>query len=429
MRTSRAYILIAIALIMGIILGGSPLLEGMHPGTLVHQALSTSSDSARSAEHNMPQRAVSSSLRAYGSSTSTLTSLSSTAHAQRQGQGEESTTVLHERRSHAPRLLFMMASYTMEQLGALQKTLDCMRDICNAGWNVTVHVQTASDLVYDHERYQEFQRRLWCADAQDYVPLILEHYDKIGFGLNARHRIYMRKHVMDYDYFSFAEEDMLLTISHLTAFVAFQNHMKVVLPKTHLRYTIGFLRYEDSSLDTERVSWEYTPSLIDVADMGVAVGQFLVTTNLNQAIYLLSQEQVLDLQDRCGFLSDYGQNAFYRELRKAMDKDWKYLAVGVSEWSSSFQQILQCGMRRVIPVQQYEQFMIHHAVNKAQHRRPRKELLNARELHTVVLDKLKHPITMKEAFDTKVYNQYNLGLIDTSKFEGRSVWSWGVDEE
>lgn len=68
----------------------------------------------------------------------------------------------------------------------------------------------------------------------------------------------------------------------------------------------------------------------------------------SQAIFIFPREQVEDLEARCGFLSDIGgKSAFYLELRRrgvfipfhyylicqffrAMDKDWKYLSVGVS---------------------------------------------------------------------------------------------------
>ena len=63
-----------------------------------------------------------------------------------------------------------------------------------------------------------------------------------------------------------------------------------------------------------------------------------------------------------------GQSPFQRELRKALNADWKYLAVGISEWSSSFQHILQCGMRRIVPTfPSVQTFFIHHAANKVLH--------------------------------------------------------------
>ena len=53
----------------------------------------------------------------------------------------------------------------------------------------------------------------------------------------------MADHLLDFDYFVFAEEDMVLTYSHLRAFVFEQNKLKKSLPDSQwLRYQIGFLR-------------------------------------------------------------------------------------------------------------------------------------------------------------------------------------------
>jgi len=53
----------------------------------------------------------------------------------------------------------------------------------------------------------------------------------------------MADHLLDFDYFVFAEEDMVLTYSHLRAFVFEQDKLENSLPDSQwLRYQIGFLR-------------------------------------------------------------------------------------------------------------------------------------------------------------------------------------------
>jgi len=417
MRASQVYLYLALAVGLGIFFGASPLMQGLLRANNAAVA-AVESPKGSSAGHlpHLPTPVVS--------------SASQSAAPQKQGKisASASASASSGVTAPVPRLLFMTATYTLTQLAALQLTLDGMRDICNGGWDVSVHIDSASELTEEHPRFTEFKDRLWCARTRSQIPLTLTTYKKIGFGLNCKHRIVMRERLNDFDYFSFAEEDMRLSISHLAAFVSFESHLKERLPKTHTRYTIGFLRYEQSTIDTERVSWEYRPPLTHVATVPNA-GEFIVTNNLNQAIFLLSHEQVEDLNARCAFLTDVGQNSFYRELRRAMDADWKYISAGVSEWSSSYQQVLQCGLRRVIPVDHYEQFMIHHATDKAQHRRPRSELLNARQLRNVITEKMQNPITIEEAYETHIFHQYNLNLIDPAKFHGKSSWSWGVPAE
>lgn len=140
------------------------------------------------------------------------------------------------------RLLFMTASYTFDQFHSLQKVLDCMRDICNAGWEVSVLIDSASGLNYSHPRYVEIQDRSYCIRTGQPIPIVIEEYGKIGFGLNAKHRQYMTAHLNEFDYFSYAEEDMLLTVSHLTAVVTEQEKLKKYLVNDWIRYFIGFIR-------------------------------------------------------------------------------------------------------------------------------------------------------------------------------------------
>lgn len=462
MRLWSWYAYLAFALGFGLLLGASPLTQGLLWGK--------KSESLINGWGWTPKSSIVDTNALKSNPLVTLSGLRSKDLLPRQG----TTTSALEL---APRLLFMTATYTMGQLAALQQQFDGLRDICNAGWDVSIHIDSASELTYEHPRFEgkskfecfllsfsnlvrialyltddisciarsttmfralihhphicftEFRKRMWCSRTEAEIPISVTAYSKIGFGLNSKHRIVLRQRLQEFDYFSFAEEDMILSISHLQTFQKFTARMKKHFPQTYLRYTLGFLRYEDSTLDSERVSWEYRPQQIHVVDLGYEVGKYIVTTNLNQAIYLFSQEQVLDLEQRCGFLSDPGQNAFYRELRRAMDKDWKYISAGVSEWSSSFQHVLQCGVRRLIPVDHFEQSMIHHATDKAQHRRPRNELLNAVQLQAVVEEKMRAPITIDEAYNTLIFQQYNLHLMDKAKFDGKSLWSWEVPKE
>jgi hypothetical protein len=157
----------------------------------------------------------------------------------------------------AKRLLFMLASNSMDQFLYLQKTLDCMRDICNAGWNVTVHMSVSGEFSMENPRYQELLDRAYCVRNQEPIRIIMEQYpENMGFGLNSRHRLYLQQlyeralntdeafpFTDHFDYVSYAEEDMLLTISHLNAFMAAEAALQREFPSTWMQYVPGFLRY------------------------------------------------------------------------------------------------------------------------------------------------------------------------------------------
>jgi hypothetical protein len=143
----------------------------------------------------------------------------------------------------APSILFMTASYSFEQFISLQNVLDKWRDRCNGGWDVTVLIQVSSKgLVNTHQYLPILRERMYCVRTSSYIPLIVEEYGTIGFGLNSKHRAYAAAHLNDFDYFSYAEEDMLLSVSHLTAFVSATNKLKESNPESWMRYQIGFLR-------------------------------------------------------------------------------------------------------------------------------------------------------------------------------------------
>ena len=188
-----------------------------------------------------------------------------------------------------PSLLFMTASYSFDQFIALQKSIDSIRDICNSGWDVTVLIQTSPMGIHEqHPLYSSFRESLFCVRTGNYIPLVLEQFEAVGFGLNSKHRAFAAARIEEFDWFCYAEEDMLLTPSHLQAHVRATQQLQQAFPSTStpstpsssssalssvssstaaswLRYQIGFLRYEDSVVgSTDRVTWEYMPQHVSI---------------------------------------------------------------------------------------------------------------------------------------------------------------------
>ena len=183
------------------------------------------------------------------------------------------------------RLLFMVASYSFDQYLSLQRTMDSMRDICNAGWDVTVHLQVSTKAInVNHPEWALLKERMFCVRTGLYIPILLEEYDMIGFGLNSKHRAYASANLDSFDYFSYAEEDMLLSVSHLEAHISATERLRRLLPGQDdwLRYQIGFLRYEDSVVGSvDRVTWEYMPQQVCIINEteGTLSGHFSIALN------------------------------------------------------------------------------------------------------------------------------------------------------
>lgn len=147
---------------------------------------------------------------------------------------------------HQPkgRLMYMAASYDLSQYQCLWNSLTSLVETCNAGWNISVHLQVSNGLAYDSVLYQQIQDSMYCAYFDRLIPVLLTSYNaSIGFGLNSRHRQLIHKHLNDFDYFVYAEEDMVFKHSHLIAYLHAYEQVRVAYPLTYHTYTIGFLRY------------------------------------------------------------------------------------------------------------------------------------------------------------------------------------------
>jgi len=75
---------------------------------------------------------------------------------------------------HNMRLLFVMPSNSFDQFLSLQRVLDSLRDICNAGWNVTVAIQSSSGFDAFHPMYEVLSDRLYCIRSQSVIPIMAQ---------------------------------------------------------------------------------------------------------------------------------------------------------------------------------------------------------------------------------------------------------------
>lgn len=141
-----------------------------------------------------------------------------------------------------PSLLYMTASYSTKQLSSLERVFDSLLDLCNFGYNITIHLQVSNGISYDSPLYSVLKSRLYCRTVHSFIPVIVDSYEKIGFGLNSRHRLFVRDHVEEYDYFVYGEEDMILTPSIFAAYLEEMSLIKRTFPFNWTRYSIGLLR-------------------------------------------------------------------------------------------------------------------------------------------------------------------------------------------
>lgn len=155
-------------------------------------------------------------------------------------------------------ILFMLASYSDAQFLSMQKVLDAVRDHCNAGYDVTVAIQATDYLTPESQRFKDIRNRMFCVRTGADIPILLDNYGQIGFGLNSKNREVIRRHIDEvrllciymlhlscsqpsnlspqFDYFVYLEEDMVLSVSHTEANLAALRELQRRLPLTWSRY-------------------------------------------------------------------------------------------------------------------------------------------------------------------------------------------------
>lgn len=144
------------------------------------------------------------------------------------------------------RLLYMMPSYSMSQFDSLRASLHSIRRLCNdGGWNVTIAIQSTSYLNYTSGTYKHLKSQVFCHRINQSLPIWIQSYGDIGFGLNSRHRLLIAQVIEDFDYFIYAEEDMILTTESLHNYLQSQEILKNYQPalsNIQSSYVTGFLR-------------------------------------------------------------------------------------------------------------------------------------------------------------------------------------------
>lgn len=187
-------------------------------------------------------------------------------HSAPQGAQHQRHSSVNVDRNIKGRILFMAASYDLRQFIHLWKVIEGYRDICEAGWDVDIALQVANGINEGSFEHQELRQSSFCQRIGRHLNITYQPYDKIGFGLNSRHRTVIQRRLHGYDYFIYSEEDMLFTPHHMAAFVKHQRRLQFFFPETWRDYTLGYLRYEERNESLTQVSWEYMPDKVSYRD-------------------------------------------------------------------------------------------------------------------------------------------------------------------
>ena len=163
----------------------------------------------------------------------------------------------------------------------------------------------------------------------------LDDYEKLPF--TTRKTIYDNRD--NYDFFIYNENDHLFKESHIKSFIDIQKS----LPEN---YIAGHMQYEeyDEGYFYPAYHAHYTWDYSSVQKFGdYIVAEF---TNKHQASFLLNKEQLHFVISKIDFLNDNIRDGYNIKPR-----------AGTTPYTSA-------GLKKVIPISHFKDFMLHHLPNK-----------------------------------------------------------------
>jgi hypothetical protein len=295
---------------------------------------------------------------------------------------------------YGKRILFEITTVGMEQFQYFEGVLDGVRDLCEAGEygddycspfvsrnrltschctvstfsgaNVSVHIITSDcDTSQKHSRCKGTGKKgeepypsttiLSLINEKLNCPLIEDvtmyfYASTWGKYLVDFHRQLFYKHLGKYDVYIHTEGDTVIRPTNVATYLRETNGLKQLTGKSFADYSIGFMRYEQST--TERVIWEFKwpSSLPETSLKGYTTtpGKFH-----HQGMYMATSEQLALWKDRCQFDEIQKHSGYHRE----------HVSGGMELYDG-------CNVTQLLPLDCIYDLLVHHLPDKNHKRRP-----------------------------------------------------------
>lgn len=115
---------------------------------------------------------------------------------------------------------------------------------CEAGLDVKVVIHTAYRAAFPSAEYLE--AALHCSSGASFVLEFEIRPPEIQWELSSEHRRYMLKEIDGHDIFIYAEDDIDVTVKHISAYIEETRWLEESPGVDAERYMIGFMRYESA---------------------------------------------------------------------------------------------------------------------------------------------------------------------------------------
>tara|TARA_R110000803_G_scaffold181313_1_gene243708 strand:+ start:5719 stop:6489 length:771 start_codon:yes stop_codon:yes gene_type:complete len=217
------------------------------------------------------------------------------------------------------RILAVLVNYGDEQLSYLQEVINGLRSFKNYDVSIIVHSNIELPTIQGTDA-------VYVIELDDYQLLPLTCKTSIW------------NHKDDFDIFIFGENDHLFHEHHVDKYLEYVN----ILPKDRIA---GLIQYEEN--ETGRYYPAYHgPYVWDYNSVEVhGDKKFAHFTNLHQATFILTKEQLSDIGEQYDFTQFFGQSHYSVKCKVNTD---------VYQF---------CGMKKMICISDFEDNLIHHLPN------------------------------------------------------------------
>ena len=211
------------------------------------------------------------------------------------------------------RVLGMVLSYNHYHIDPIILIANEYVSMCEGGWSPTVVIYTTVSYSLQLMRY--FEQKLYCTRTNSSIPLRTEvRPPSLMTGLGAEHRKTVAQEYDNFDVFVYHEDDIIFRSHHLFAYLFETKKLHEITNGLGLReHLIGFQRYRRLSRGNdinakfgehdifEQELFEEMPSMKHGCMDNVPY--LRIGGNIHQAMWVLTKQQIVYLQERCSFLN------------------------------------------------------------------------------------------------------------------------------
>lgn len=241
------------------------------------------------------------------------------------------------------RILFILNIYSFQHWDVIDEIFSSYRDMCEGGWDVKVHIMTAA--TWTKKTITWCNRVLFCYRIDSPISFHIQFFNQsVGRRIVDYSRVPISENINDFDYFSYTEDDMILSLGMLESWVYESRKLRDITSgktivdkprcgyKYSCKYSIGFIRFSrkthynrrrghrkekedqggqfgfrtninvwNESFVTDKNRLEEEPFFDPICIEGVPY--ITLKTSPHQAMWILSREDILELNQSCAFLS------------------------------------------------------------------------------------------------------------------------------